>query len=458
MSRILTVDDEVKMTRLLEINLKNEGHQVDKATSAREALQMMEETIYDIVITDLKMPGMDGMGLLKKIKDIYPYTQVIVITAFGTVESAVEAMKSGAFHYLTKPLNLEELKEVVKKALHMKNLEEENITLKEKILQGEIVGESNSLKRAMQLVKKVSPQNTTILIWGETGTGKELVARAVHKLSPRRNGPYIVVNCAAIPENLLESELFGHKKGTFTGALQDKKGKIELAEHGTLFLDEIGSLSLSLQSKLLRFLETKEIEPLGSNRVIKVDVRVVAATNQDLKQSVQEGTFREDLYFRLHVFPIHLPPLRERKEDIPLLINHFIKVYSQKLNKKVAGIEPDALQLLMQYNWPGNVRELENLVERAMVLCEGKMLKKEYFHIPIPAHLPSFSSYQEGKNKILEEFEKNYFASLLEKFGGNVSKTAQEAGIDRKNLYLKLKKYRLYPENFRRRNTTNVEK
>ncbi len=458
MSRILTVDDEVKMTRLLEINLKNEGHQVDKATSSREALQMMQDTMYDIVITDLKMPGMDGMELLKKIKDIYPYTQVIVITAFGTVESAVEAMKSGAFHYLTKPLNLEELKEVVKKALHMKNLEEENISLKEKILQGEIVGESNSLKRAMQLVKKVSPQDTTILIWGETGTGKELVARAVHKLSPRRNGPYIVVNCAAIPENLLESELFGHKKGTFTGAVQDKKGKIELAEHGTLFLDEIGSLSLSLQSKLLRFLETKEIEPLGSNRVIKVDVRVVAATNQDLKESVQEGTFREDLYFRLNVFPIHLPPLRERKEDIPLLINHFIKVYSQKLNKKIKDIEQDALQLLLQYNWPGNVRELENLVERAMVLCEGETLKKEYFHIPLADYTPSFSSYQEGKNRILEEFEKNYFSSLLKKFGGNVSKTALEAGIDRKNLYLKLKKYRLYPEDFRRRNTTNVEK
>jgi len=457
MIRILAVDDEVKMTRLLEINLKTEGYHVDKATSSKEALQMMEETTYDMVITDLKMPGMDGMELLKKIKSIYPYTQVIVITAFGTVESAVEAMRSGAFHYLTKPLNLGELKEVVRKALRMKKLEEENIMLKEKILEGEIIGESDSLKKVLQLVRKVAPQDTTILIYGETGTGKELVARAVHKLSPRRKGPYIVVNCAAIPENLLESELFGHKKGTFTGALQDKKGKIELAEGGTLFLDEIGSLSFSLQSKLLRFLETKEIEPLGSNRLIKVDVRVVAATNQDLEKAVQEGTFREDLYFRLNVFPIHIPPLRERKEDIPLLINHFLKLYSQKLNKKIEGIEKEALQILIEYDWPGNVRELENLVERAMVLSEGGMLKKEHFHILHSHSSPSFSSYQEGKSKVLEEFEKNYFASLLEKFAGNVSKTAQEAGLDRKNLYLKLKKYGLNPENFRRKNTADVE-
>ncbi len=454
MKRILAVDDEVKMTRLLEINLKSKGYYVDKAVSPYEALKKLEESPYDLVITDLKMPGMDGMELLKKIKDIYPYIQVVVITAFGTVKSAVEAMKNGAFHYLTKPLNLEELKEVVKKALYMKKLEEENVALKERVMEGEIVGESDALKKVLELVEKVAPMDTTILIYGETGTGKELIARAIHKLSPRKDNSYVVVNCAAIPENLLESELFGHKKGAFTGAMQDKKGKIEFAEGGTLFLDEIGSLPLPLQSKLLRFLETKEIEPLGSNKLIKVNVRVLSATNQDLKKSVEEGKFRQDLYFRLNVFPISIPPLRERKEDIPLLINYFVKIYSKKLNKKIKGIDSDALKLLVEYNWPGNVRELENLIERAIVLSDGELLKREYFYVP------SFtlSPYQENKDKILEEFERKYFSSLLEKFRGNITRAAKDAGIDRKNFYLKLKKYNINPNDFRGRNTTIVEK
>ncbi len=454
MSRILVVDDEIKMTRLLEITLREEGYKVDRTTRGREALKKVEKNSYDAVVTDLRMPDLDGIELLKKIKEISPHTQVIMITAFGTIESAVTAMKEGAFHYLTKPLNLEELKELLKKAIHVKRLEEENILLREEILGGEIVGRSEGIKRVLELVRKVAPEDTTVLLQGETGTGKELIARAIHRLSRRNKGPYIVMNCAAIPENLLESELFGHRKGAFTGALQDKKGKAEIAEGGTLFLDEIASLPLSLQAKLLRFLETKEIQPLGSEETYHVEVRVIAATNQNLKKKVEEGEFREDLYYRLNVFPILIPPLRERKEDIPLLVEHFVNLYARKMNKKIEGLEEGVMDKLMSYSWPGNVRELENLVERAVVLAETPLLRKEYFPLPEGHLSPSGGSFREEKMRILKNFEKEYFLRLLKKHRGIISRVAREAGLDRKNLYLKLKKWGIDPREFRGMNTT----
>ncbi|HEX67678.1 MAG TPA: sigma-54-dependent Fis family transcriptional regulator [bacterium] len=454
MARILIVDDEIKMARLLEITLKNEGYQVEKAYSSHEALKKIKSKSYDVVVTDLKMPGMDGIELLRIVKKNYPSTQVIMITAFGTIQSAVKAMKEGAFHYLTKPLNLEELKEVLKGALKVKKLEEENILLRQEILgEGEIIGKSKAIKEVMELARKVAPEDTTVLLQGETGTGKELVARAIHKLSPRKNGPYVVVNCAAIPENLLESELFGHRKGAFTGALKDKKGRIEIADGGTLFLDEIGSLSLPLQAKLLRFLETKEIQPLGSEDTFRVDVRVIAATNQDLRKRVEEGNFREDLFYRLNVFPIYIPPLRERKEDIPLLANYFLKLYSKKMNKKIEKIDDGAMELLLKYSWPGNVRELENVIERAVVLADSPIVSKEFLPL-LPACEEITGPYQERKKRLLENFEREYFKELLQKHNGIISKVAKEAGIDRKNLYLKLKKWGINPQDFRGRNTT----
>ena len=400
------------------------------------------------------MPGMDGIELLRIVKKNYPSTQVIMITAFGTIPSAVKAMKEGAFHYLTKPLNLEELKEVLKSALKVKKLEEENILLRQEILgEGEIIGKSKAIKEVMELVRKVAPEDTTVLLQGETGTGKELVARAIHKLSPRKNGPYVVVNCAAIPENLLESELFGHRKGAFTGALKDKKGRIEIADGGTLFLDEIGSLSPSLQAKLLRFLETKEIQPLGSEETLRVNVRVIAATNQDLRKKVEEGNFREDLFYRLNVFPIYIPPLRERKEDIPLLANYFLKIYSKKMNKKIEKIEDGAMELLLKYSWPGNVRELENVIERCVVLADSPIVSKEFLPL-ITTSQEITGPYQERKKRLLENFEREYFKELLQKHNGIISKVAKEAGIDRKNLYLKLKKWGINPQDFRGKNTT----
>jgi len=454
MARILIVDDEIKMARLLEITLKNEGYQVEKAYSSHEALKKIKSKSYDVVVTDLKMPGMDGIELLRIVKKNYPSTQVIMITAFGTIQSAVKAMKEGAFHYLTKPLNLEELKEVLKGALKVKKLEEENILLRQEILgEGEIIGKSKAIKEVMELARKVAPEDTTVLLQGETGTGKELVARAIHKLSPRKNGPYVVVNCAAIPENLLESELFGHRKGAFTGALKDKKGRIEIADGGTLFLDEIGSLSLPLQAKLLRFLETKEIQPLGSEDTFRVDVRVIAATNQDLRKRVEEGNFREDLFYRLNVFPIYIPPLRERKEDIPLLANYFLQLYSKKMNKKIEKIDDGAMELLLKYSWPGNVRELENVIERAVVLADSPIVSKEFLPL-LPACEEITGPYQERKKRLLENFEREYFKELLQKHNGIISKVAKEAGIDRKNLYLKLKKWGINPQDFRGRNTT----
>jgi len=454
MARILIVDDEIKMARLLEITLKNEGYQVEKAYSSHEALKKIKSKSYDVVVTDLKMPGMDGIELLRIVKKNYPSTQVIMITAFGTIPSAVKAMKEGAFHYLTKPLNLEELKEVLKSALKVKKLEEENILLRQEILgEGEIIGKSKAIKEVMELVRKVAPEDTTVLLQGETGTGKELVARAIHKLSPRKNGPYVVVNCAAIPENLLESELFGHRKGAFTGALKDKKGRIEIADGGTLFLDEIGSLSPSLQAKLLRFLETKEIQPLGSEETLRVNVRVIAATNQDLRKKVEEGNFREDLFYRLNVFPIYIPPLRERKEDIPLLANYFLKIYSKKMNKKIEKIEDGAMELLLKYSWPGNVRELENVIERCVVLADSPIVSKEFLPL-ITTSQEITGPYQERKKRLLENFEREYFKELLQKHNGIISKVAKEAGIDRKNLYLKLKKWGINPQDFRGKNTT----
>jgi len=380
--KILVAEDEAKQAQLLKIRLESEGYSLDLAGNGKEAQKKIGQEDYQLVITDLKMPGLDGISLLKWIKEKYESLPVVIITAHGTIDSAVKAMKIGAYHYITKPIDLEELSVIVNKAFRLRKLQEENIYLRNELSkqrEGLIVGQSVAIKKMLNLVEKVAPSKSTVLIYGKTGTGKELVAKSIHYSSPRKDSPLVIVNSATLPENLLESELFGYVKGAFTGAYENKKGKFEVADEGTLFLDEVGAIPLGLQSKLLRVIETQEFEPLGSSKTIFSDVRIIAATNVDLKEATQEKQFREDLYYRLNVFPIYLPSLRQRKEDIPLLVEHFIKIYQKELGKKIEGISKQALDILIKYNWPGNVRELENVIERAIVLSEDRILSTELF-------------------------------------------------------------------------------
>lgn len=369
--RILVVDDEENIRTIIKRAFQKEGFMVNTASSGNEALKELTRTSYDLVITDLKMPDGDGINLLKQIHSLYPETMVMVITAYASTESAVEAMKAGAIDYIVKPINIEELRIIVRNALEKKILKEENIRLKKELYERysfhNIVGKSKKIREIFSLIEKIAPTNSTVLITGESGTGKELVAKAIHFSSQRKDQPFVSINCGALPENLLESELFGHVKGSFTGAYTDKKGLFEVAHKGTILLDEISEMSLWMQVKLLRVLQEKKIRRVGGTEEKEVDVRIIASTNVDLSEKIKEGKFREDLYYRLNVIRINLPPLRDRREDIPLLVEHFIKIYNQKTGKNIKGIKEDALKILEAYHWPGNVRELENCIERAVV-------------------------------------------------------------------------------------------
>jgi DNA-binding NtrC family response regulator len=437
MKPILIVDNEEKFCKIIHSALALEGITAEYVLSGEESLKWLEAFETDLIISDLKMDGMDGLELLQLIKTDFPHTEVIIMTAFASQNTAIDALKKGAFDYLIKPFEIDELVLRIRRIFQQKQLQQENRDLKSQVgkpvLYKSMIGRSASMTRMYQLIQKGAGSDSTILILGESGTGKELVAETLHENSPRQNAHFIAINCAAVPENLLESELFGYEKGAFTGATHRKIGKFEMAEGGTLFLDEIGDMSAPLQAKLLRVLQNKEIFRLGGNERIQINTRVIAATNRDLAQMVQNGEFRQDLYYRLNVFPISIPALRDRKEDIPELVNHFLK------SQNIIGIEQEALQILMQYDWPGNVRELENVIERAAIMAENLIT---------PADLPPLSSAdssdlytykipEDGFN--IDRFEKYLIQQALHKARGNKTKAAEILGITRRRLYSMMK-------------------
>ena len=395
------------------------------------------------MLVDIKMPGMDGIELLQRVKEMTKDVAVIVITAFATVDTAVKALKEGAFDYITKPIDPDYLDHMVEKALHQQELVRENLKLKDAVSElaprGDIIGESPEMQRVMELVHSVAPTDTTIMIRGESGTGKELVARAIHAASPRKFFPIVTVNCGAMTETLLESELFGHERGAFTGAQYRRKGKVELADGGTLFLDEIGNIDMKTQMDLLRVIETKQFTRVGGTEVVKSDFRVICATNKDLERAVKEGSFREDLYYRVNVFIIELPPLRGRRGDIAKLAHYFLEKYARQMNKQVKGFTPEAMLALRQHDWPGNVRELENAIERAMVVTQGDMIDKDHLPLQIPLAL-----VKEGKT--LEDVEHRHIEQVLRENSWNVSRSAAVLDIDRVTLYHKIEKYGLKRE------------
>ncbi|HUS73630.1 MAG TPA: sigma-54 dependent transcriptional regulator [Sedimentisphaerales bacterium] len=443
-TNILIIDDEETMRDSCRQTLSRDGHGIEVAESGSKGLSLLEAESFDLVILDLKMPGLSGMEVLKKIKQNDPEAMVIVITGYATVESAVEAMKRGAYDFIPKPFTPDSLRVIVKRALDRRELALENVLLRDELQAGfepgVIIGQSKSMKEVEQLVQKVGPTDTTVLISGESGTGKELVARAIHRFSSRKDKPFVAVDCGSLVENLFESELFGHVKGSFTGATATKYGRFELANGGTLFFDEIGNISINIQTKLLRVLQEREITKVGSSQVVKVDVRIVAATNKDLHKAVKAGTFREDLFYRLSVVPITLPALCERRDDIPLLAHYFLRKYNKKRKKNIRAISDRAMKALVEYDWPGNVRELENAVERAVVLAEDDVISpSELLYYGLSDETPSRSDA--GKSQRLVDVEKEHIAKTLKMFNGHKGKTAERLGIDRKTLRSKLNKY-----------------
>ena len=443
-ANILIIDDEETMRDSCRQTLSRDGHGIEVAESGSKGLSLLEAESFDLVILDLKMPGLSGMEVLKKIKQNDPEAMVIVITGYATVESAVEAMKRGAYDFIPKPFTPDSLRVIVKRALDRRELALENVLLRDELQAGfepgVIIGQSKSMKEVEQLVQKVGPTDTTVLISGESGTGKELVARAIHRFSSRKDKPFVAVDCGSLVENLFESELFGHVKGSFTGATATKYGRFELANGGTLFFDEIGNISINIQTKLLRVLQEREITKVGSSQVVKVDVRIVAATNKDLHKAVKAGTFREDLFYRLSVVPITLPALCERRDDIPLLAHYFLRKYNKKRKKNIRAISDRAMKALVEYDWPGNVRELENAVERAVVLAEDDVISpSELLYYGLSDETPSRSDA--GKSQRLVDVEKEHIAKTLKMFNGHKGKTAERLGIDRKTLRSKLNKY-----------------
>jgi two-component system response regulator PilR (NtrC family) len=453
--KILVADDEQSMREFLDIMLKKEGYKVSLASNGEEVLKLTERDIFDLVLMDIRMPKLDGISALKKIKAISPETIVIMITAYASADTAIKAMKEGAYDYITKPFKVEEIKLIIKNALEKKNLQKENILLKQVVRDRyhfeNIVGQSSKMLALYDLLEKVAPTKTNILITGESGTGKELAAKAIHFNSPRKEKPFVTLNCGAIPEPLIESELFGHMKGAFTDAIATKKGLFEVADEGTIFLDEISELPLLMQVKLLRVLQDKEFKRVGGTEDIRVDVRIISATNKDLEEAVREKQFREDLFYRLNVIQIKLPRLRERREDIPLLADHFLKKYSEELNKNISRISSEALRILLNYEFPGNVRELQNIIERAVALETTQELTtqnlssylEEQIHLkkgPVDLEIPNEGIDLE---KVVGDLERTLLLKALDKTKGIKKKAAELLHINFRSMRYRLEKYGL---------------
>jgi len=444
-NHILVVDDEKSIRNALRDLLSDEGYQVSEASDGKGALQFLTKESPDIIFLDIWMPGMDGLEVLKEIKAIDSHCSVVMMSGHGNIETAVKATKLGAFDFIEKPLSIDKLLVVIKNILSVQELQEENKMLRQKVKnQFEMVVFGSLMKSLQEQIQVAAPTHSWILITGENGTGKELVARQIHEQSLRQKEPFIEVNCAAIPEELIESELFGHEKGAFTGATTSKKGKFELANGGTLFLDEIGDMSLKTQAKILRVLQEQKFERVGGAVTFKVDVRVLGATNKNLQEEIKEGHFREDLYYRLNVISIHVPPLRERREDILYLVNYFLQQIAQENGKKIKHISNEALEILQNYDWPGNVRELKNIIERVFIMTPSQIIECE----DIPTSIREY----EGEVPVLPQddlrharmkFEKEYIFKKLKEYEGNVSKTAKAIGMERTNLHRKIKQYQI---------------
>lgn len=455
--RILIVDDDLAFRKSTKKLLENTGWSVETAASPEDALDLLRRTDFDIILSDLVMPGMSGVDLLKRLRREDPEIPLIMITGHGSIDSAVEAMKAGAADYLTKPFNPDELEFRISRALEKQRLDRRARLLEEEMASsagrlGDMIGHGKEMEKVFRLTRRVAETETNVLILGETGTGKGLLARAIHAHSSRRNEVFVSVSCAALTPTLLESELFGHEKGAFTGATERRKGRFEIANGGTLFLDEIAELSQNLQTKLLDVVQERKFERVGGSETLEVDVRLITATNRNLMEAVREGKFREDLYYRLNVVPITLPPLRSRPEDIEALALHFLKRARENTGSQIKGIAPAAMRMLLDYPWPGNVRELENTIERAVVLAEGEYVEEFEFEKHAAPEETPVSTERPLKDIIKEQtelVEKQYLKELLRRFGGNVSKSSEHAGIDRRTLFEKMKQYGLRKEDYK---------
>lgn len=441
---ILVVDDELIIRESLHGWLRKSGYKVDTAEGGSAALAMLEKIPYDLLFLDIMMPVMSGIEVLEVVKEDYPHTLVVMITAYGSVETAVQAMQMGAVDYLMKPFDPDQLSLLTEKIIQQKKILDENIFLREQMAEAvrfeNLVGGSEAMQALFIMIQDVAESDSPVLITGETGTGKELVAKAIHAKSVRYNGPFIPINCGGFPEHLLESELFGHERGAFTGAHRAKKGRLDLAHHGTLFLDEVGTVPLKMQVDFLRVLETKEFHRVGGTTEIEVDFRTISATNRDLQQAIEKGEFRQDFFYRLNVISLHIPPLRERRDDIPLLAEHFLDRYSRETNKDIDTINKEAMGLLRQYDWPGNVRELENAIERAVVICKKRRLGPEEFSFLAPHLSAAAETYS------LEKTQVAHVLKILKEFDWNITKAAQALEINRVTLHKKIKKYDLRPD------------
>ena len=455
--RILVVDDEQEMRSLLEDCLTNEGYETLTCPSAYEAIEKLgphgtygqdrDLGNIDLIISDIKMPQMDGLEFASRLQILRPEIPIMLITAFGSIETAIEAMKRGAFHYIVKPFKLAELNVNIERAMEFRKLQKDNTALRDEVKKswnmGNVIGKSAAMKAVFDLVTRVSQATANVLITGESGTGKEMVARAIHQKGPRNQKPFVAINCTAIPESLLESELFGHGKGSFTGAIAKKRGLFEEAEGGTLFLDEIGDMNVLLQSKLLRVIQEKKVRAVGENIDRSIDVRIIAATHKDLKAAIKDGRFREDLYYRLSVIPIVIPPLRHRQEDIPILADYFLKKFAATNQAQVRGFTKRAVSKLMALKWEGNVRELENLIERAVVLCTGNLIDESDIPSPESVNAETFFTGSTSDFPTIEQLERRYIEMIMEKTAGRKDKASQILGINRRTLYRKEREYGL---------------
>ncbi|MGD2186425.1 MAG: sigma-54 dependent transcriptional regulator [Desulfobacterales bacterium] len=447
--KILVVDDDASHRKMIEAVLSDEGHEIKQADDGQVAINAVRKEFFDLILMDIRMSEVGGIEALKQIKEISPGIPIVIMTAYASVDTAVEALKSGAYDYLTKPIDIDELKILVQKTLRYHQLEKENIYLKERLNDrfnfSNIIGHGPVMKTLFETMALVAPSEATVLIFGESGTGKELIADAIHQNSPRKDRPFIKVNCAALPETLLESELFGHEKGSFTGAVARKQGRFQLAHKSSIFLDEVAEMAPTTQAKILRVLQEREFEPLGSTQAIKVDTRVIAATNKNLEKEIKQGRFREDLYYRLNVVSLEVPPIRERREDISLLADFFLKRYAEKNKRILKGFTPRAMDLLMRYDWPGNVRELENVVERAVIMARGEMVTPAEFPDILQQLDPDVKAtyVNLSPGRTLKDVEKDMIIRTLEETEGNRTHAAKILGISRRTLQLKLKEYRI---------------